>query len=790
MTASPVVDYERFLASKRHVADAFGFDAGELNPKLFQFQKDIVRWATRRGRACVWADCGLGKTPMQLEWARLVCGHDAGNVLILAPLAVAKQTKREGEKFGIPVTVCRAQADAQPGINVTNYEMLGHFDRARFRGLVLDESSCIKDHTSKTRAEITEFVRDIHYRLACTATPAPNDLMELTTHAELMGVMTRAEMLATFFCHDGVETSKWRLKKHAEEAFWKWVASWAVLLRKPSDLGYEDAGFSLPPLEFHEHVVKADWSSDYLFPVEAKSLLDRRRARRDSLSQRVELCADLVNASKEPWVIWCDLNDESAELTHAIIGAAEIKGADSREHKERTVEDFALGRLRVIVSKPSICGWGLNWQHCRNMAFVGLSDSYEALYQATRRCWRFGQEKRVNVHIITGELEGAVVANIKRKEAQAQELTDGMLAHMRAINTEMVHGQAHRSDEYKSLGMAGDSWEMWLGDCVERSREIASDSVHYSIYSPPFASLYTYTSSERDMGNTRGDDQFLEHYRFLVRELYRILMPGRLLSFHCMNLPQSKELYGEIGIRDFRGELIRVHAEAGFIFHSEVCIWKNPVTAMHRTKALGLLHKQVRKDSCMSRQGIPDYLVTMRKPGVNPEPVAGMFDRYIGENGTGPASTDDPTRFSIEVWQRYASPVWMDIDAGYTLQRKSAREEEDERHICPLQLGVIERALELWTNEGDIVLSPFAGIGSEGYIAVKNLRRFLGIELKESYWKQACLNLRTAESERTQLRLIAEPPQNRPEEWMAALGAQDAIHEEALEALGEQDFPE
>jgi hypothetical protein len=276
----------------------------------------------------------------------------------------------------------------------------------------------------------------------------------------------------------------------------------------------------------------------------------------------------------------------------------------------------------------------------------------------------------------------------------------------------------------------GEGWAMYLGDSCEVIKAIPDNTIHYSIFSPPFASLYTYSASERDMGNCRTHSEFYRHFEFLVKDLLRVMMPGRLLSFHCMNLPSSKTRDGVIGLLDFRGDLIRLFRDAGFVYHSEVVIWKDPVTAMQRTKALGLLHKQVKKDSCMSRQGIPDYLVTMRKPGDNPERV-----------------THTNESFPVSLWQRYASPVWMDISPSKTLQRESAREDKDERHICPLQLEVIERAVELWTNHGDTVLSPFAGIGSEGYVAIQRGRRFLGIELKQSYFKQACGNLKRAEEE-------------------------------------------
>ena len=723
--------YEEFIQGKAVSAAASGFDVKRryINQQLFEWQKDIVHWSLERGKAALFEDCGLGKTAQQLEWARHVHAETGGPVLIFAPLAVAKQTQSEGEKFGVEVNVCATAADMRPGVNVTNYEKLHHFTPDGIAGLVLDESSILKGFDGKTRKAITDFAARIPYRLACTATPAPNDYMELGNHAEFLGVMKASEMLSMFFVHDGGDTSKWRLKGHAEIAFWKWVCSWAVAIRKPSDLGYEDDRFSLPALHMHQRIVKTEEIPEgLLFAVEGQTLSERNDARRASIADRVAECAALVNSNAEPWVVWCNLNAESAALAAAIPGAVEIVGSDSAEAKERALDGFAAGRIRVIVTKPTIAGFGLNWQHCRNMAFVGLSDSYEQIYQAIRRCWRFGQEREVHCHVIAADTEGAVVRNIERKEKQAIEMMDSMVEHMQTEMQREVRGLVRESAGFRRDVKRGEGWEMRLGDCVEEAGQLDSGSVDYSIFSPPFASLYTYSNSERDMGNSKDYQQFERHFKFLLPHLFRALKPGRLLSFHCMNLPLSKERDGVIGIRDFRGELVRWFQDAGFVFHSEVCIWKDPVTSMQRTKAIGLLYKQLRKDSALSRQGIPDYLVTMRKPGVNPEPITKTHDG-----------------FPVDRWQRYASPVWMDINPSDTLQRESAREEEDERHICPLQLQVIERALELWTNVGDIVLSPFGGIGSEGYVSVKMGRRFLGVELKESYWQQACRNLANAE---------------------------------------------
>lgn len=720
--------YEGFLASKRIEIPPTGFDitSEDIHPVLFPFQRDITAWALRMGKACIFADCGLGKSLMQLEWARHVHDKGGGDILILAPLAVSHQLAREGLKIGLPAKVVRSQKEIQRGINISNYEMLHNFDPDHFSGIVLDESSILKAYDGKTRTNIITSFSRTSYRLACTATPAPNDHMELGNHSEYLGVMTRTEMLSMFFVHDGGETQKWRIKGHAEDKFWEWVASWAVVLRKPSDLGYEDDGFNLPPLNIIEHVIKGCPPPEgMLFATDSMDLHERRKARRSSMRKRVDRCAEIANRNGDMFLAWCDLNDESKMLTGKIGGSVEVKGSDDPDSKASSLLGFSEGSIKKLVSKPFIAGHGMNFQACSDMAFVGLSDSYEQFYQAVRRCWRFGQKKPVNVHIIIGENEQAVLANIKRKQGELEKMQEGMVAHTHKIVQEHLKRTQREESKYTTREESGKKWRFILGDCIDGVKSLAEDSIHYSIFSPPFASLYTYTDSERDMGNCKTHSEFYTHFQFLIGELFRITMPGRLLSFHCMNLPTSKVRDGVIGIEDFRGEMIRLFVAAGWIYHSEVVIWKDPVTAMQRTKALGLLHKQLKKDSCMSRQGIPDYLVTMRKPGENPERV-----------------TKTNESFPVSLWQRYASPIWMDIRPSNTLARMEARDYKDEKHICPLQLDVIERAVELWTNPDDLVFSPFAGIGSEGYVAIQKGRRFLGIELKESYWKQGVKNLR------------------------------------------------
>lgn len=448
-----MISYDQFIESKRIDDAPDGLNKiGVIRQSLFGFQQDIVRWALRRGRAAVFADCGLGKTAMQLEWAH----HVPGRVIVVAPLVVGHQTEREGAKFGID---CRyARKDEGDRITVTNYEMLDRFNPADFTGIVLDESSILKSYTGKFRNYIIDEWGRVPFRLCATATPAPNDYMELGNHAEFLGAMTRTEMLSMFFVHDGGETQKWRLKGHAESEFWRWLCSWAVMIRKPSDIGYDDGNFVLPKCHIHEKTIKVNYDDpmgDFLFAMEAQTLQDRIKARRGSVYERCEAAAALANASTRPWIMWCNLNDESKTLTSMIPDAVEVSGSDSLGIKEDRMRGFTEGRHRVIVTKPSIAGFGMNWQHCADMSFVGLSDSYEAFYQAIRRCWRFGQTREVNAWIITSDIEGAVVANIKRKEDDARRMADNMVVHMHSMNESAVRGIQSLNKEYVACKRMG-----------------------------------------------------------------------------------------------------------------------------------------------------------------------------------------------------------------------------------------------------------------------------------------------------------------------------------------------
>jgi DNA modification methylase len=728
------LNYDEFLAKKVVAATERGMEPGEIHPALFDFQAKIVSYALRKGSSALFANTGLGKTIMQLEWAR----HVPGRVLILAPLAVGPQTVREAEsKLGLAITYARNQEDADRGekITITNYEMLDHFDVGAFTGVVLDESSILKSLTGKTKTKLIERFKQTPFKLACTATPAPNDHMELGNHAEFLGIMPMVEMLARWFKHDSGETSVYRLKRHGEQDFWRWVASWAVCCRKPSDVGpFDDSMFDLPPLNVMVEPVEAPEIAEargQLFAQgEGPSATTMWKEKAETREARCWKVAELVTPDK-PWVIWCETNEESTTLSKLIPGAVEVKGSMSLAEKEARLDAFSTGQERVLVTKPSIAGFGLNWQHCADVAFAGLSYSFEALYQAIRRTYRFGQTKPVNVHLVTADSEVGILDSLERKRKDHERMQDEMVAATRSFGI--------GANEDKQLRRVvpsvrkGEDWTLHNGDNIEVLQTIESDSVGLSVFSPPFADLFVYSDSLQDMGNCASVDEFFEHMDFLAPELLRVTQPGRLACVHCSELPVHKHRAGVMGIYDFPGDLVKCFEKAGWVFHSRITIWKNPVVEMTRTKAIGLLHRsfESRRETC--RVGMPDYVLVFRKwtPDMPDRSISGLASDYIGTEP--PPENDQPWNRSVEVWEKYASPVWFDINQTNVLQFRQGRDATDEKHICPLQLDVIERCIWMWSNEGDTVLDPFMGIGSVGYCALKHNRKALGIELKESY---------------------------------------------------------
>ena len=433
-------DYKEYIKRKEILFSPIGFEPTEINPILFPFQKDITKWAVRKGRACLFEDCGLGKTFQQLEWLKQITQKEKEPGLIVAPLAVSEQTKNEGKKLNINVNICQNKSDIKKGINITNYEKLHKFNGNDFRGVVLDESSILKNMSGTIRNQIINMFNNTPYKLACTATPSPNDYMELGNHAEFLGIMTYSEMLSMFFINDSGNTGKWRLKKHAnEDKFWKWLCSWAVMLTKPSDLGYEQDGFDLSNLHYFEHMLKSDYTnSKGFFTLEANTLDERRKIRKETITLRCEKAAKIVNKINEQCLIWCGLNDESALLSKLIKDSKEINGSTDYDLRKKWMLEFANKKIKRLITKPSIAGFGMNWQNCNNAIFVGLNDSWEQFYQAVRRIYRFGQKKDVNIHIILEEREGSILKNIQRKDSQANYMVKSMLKHTKEITKQEI----------------------------------------------------------------------------------------------------------------------------------------------------------------------------------------------------------------------------------------------------------------------------------------------------------------------------------------------------------------
>lgn len=627
-------------------------------------------------------------------------------------------------------------------------------------GLLVHNSSILKSYMGKTKRALVDAFANTPYRLCCTATPAPNDVMEIGNHSELLGIMPSSEMLMRFFINDTMKSGHYRLKGHAQKDFWEWVASWAISLRKPSDIGYSDSGFVLPELEVQHRYVETDITigteDGQLFRAPIMSATNLHKEMRLTVADRAQAVADMVNASNETWVVWCNTNYEADELIKRIPDAIEVRGSDSIADKERKLTAFSQGKERVIITKPSIAGFGLNWQHCHHTAFVGLSYSFEDFYQAVRRLYRFGQKHTVEVVIVAAQTESPLVAALERKIHAHMQMSDAMNAS--ASRMALQQGGLHLMRNETFTSEQGRDWQLYRGDCVTVSRTLPENSVHFSCFSPPFSSLYIYSDAVEDMGNSAGDEEFFQHFDFLIPELLRVTKPGRLCAVHCKDLVNYKSRDGAAGLRDFSGEIIRHFTAAGWAYHSKVTIWKDPVIEMQRTKAHGLLYKQLRADSTFSRQGIPEYLLVFRKwPQDESEEEQIVPVTHTVSGGDFPLVEDSSHIGPYpKQWQRYASPVWFDINQTRVLNVEQARESQDEKHICPLQLDVIERAVQLWSNPGETVLSPFCGIGSEGFESIRLGRQFIGIELKDSYYRTARKNLERASLSKSQATLFDE----------------------------------
>lgn len=716
------MEYKEFLQQKQktHVESGFEVDVVRLNKSLFPFQSFIVKKALKAGKYAVFADCGLGKTFMQLEWSYHVAKKTDKKVLILAPLAVVAQTKQEAINFGIDMSF----------IDVSNYDQLDNIDTSAYSGIVLDESSILKNFEGKIKNLILEKFKHTPYKLACTATPSPNDPMEMGNHSEFLDVMSRNQMLAMYFVHDGGQTAKWRLKGHAIKSFYKFISTWAIMLNNPDDIGFQMPGYNLPKLNLIERkIITEKRDNGQLFNDTAISATNFNSELRQTMKQRLDEVAEIIKSKPdESFIIWIKQNEEGKQLKKLLPESIEVQGSDSNKWKEEKLLGFANGEFKILVTKTKVASFGMNFQRCHNQIFASLDFSFEGLYQAIRRSYRFGQKHEVNIFLITTDTMINVQQSINNKQKKFQIMQDEMSKSMNEKTIKESEVVINEREIKTQL------YHIKQGDCIDLINSVPDESIGLSVFSPPFAELYTYSSHIEDMGNSKDYNEFMTQFAFLIHQLYRVMISGRNVAVHCMDLPIQKGKEGFIGLRDFSGMILRAFEDSGFIYASRITIWKDPVVEMQRTKALGLLHKQVKKDSTMSRVGIPDYVLIFRKDGDRKNPVTN-------------------TELSVDLWQKYASPVWMDIDYGDTLNGRKGRQDQDEKHICPLQLQTIERLIHLYSNKEDTIFTPFMGIGSEVFQALKMNRKGIGFELKESYFNLAAKNCASAMDGKLQLQL-------------------------------------
>jgi hypothetical protein len=746
---SETMDYNEFIANKQKTSIKSGFKIKEskLNPLLKPHQTFGIIKALEHGLFALFYETGLGKTIMELEIALQVSDYTNGKSLILAPLAVVNQTKdKEAAKFGYTSFIGSK-------IDVINYEQIDNIDVSQYSCVILDESSILKSIDGKTKTKLINLFKDTPYKYCFSATPSPNDHMELGNHSEFLNQMSYTEMLAMFFVHDGGETSKWRLRKHAEADFWNYVLSWSIAMDNPATFGFESEGYDLPEINYIVHDIAVQSDKNDLFGEAIVSATDLHQELKKSFDARLNKALEIYNEkANDQWLFWCLGNEEAKQLQKIIPESVNVQGSDKPEVKANMLNGFVDAKPKNLITKTKIASFGMNYQHASNMIFTSYDFKFEAFYQAVRRCARFGNMNQVNVHILKPMNQSNVLKSILEKERKHKERT-------KQLSVLSSKSQIFKKKEITMEDVITDDYKCLIGDCVQRSKDLKDNELDFTIFSPPFSELYVYSDKQEDMGNSKNYNEFEKHFKFLIPEIKRTLKPGRICAVHCMDLPIQKGKEGFIGLRDFSGMLIDWFTDMGFIYHSRVTIWKNPVTEMQRTKALGLLHKTIKKDASMSRVGIPDYVLFFRNEGENEIPVEhygsheDMKQACKKDNNLDP-KVEELKILPVDLWQKYASPIWYDIDYGKTLQYTTARDSNDEKHICPLQLETIERCIHLYTNPKEKVGSFFGGIGSEGFKALKMGRKSVSIELKESYFKVNVDNHKKAMLQNSQINLF------------------------------------
>lgn len=798
--------YEQFLKEKNSNDKGSGLEISRdsLNPMLFDFQKDVTLWALRKGRVLIGLNCGLGKGPIQLEYLKQVNLSTGKPVIMFCPPGVKTQFKYEAEKFGYDVNIINEEDEIINGINITNYERLitrvnieayefdvyvkywkkykpleagardgkiiierFRFDPAQFGGIALDEASILKHYNAKTRERLTRFSKKIPFRICGTATPAPNDYMELINYVDFLGIMNGKQCRAEYFIQDGNSSNKFRIKRPAWDAWWKFVSTWAVIIKSPSDLGYDDNGYVLPKLKREYHILNDTNIMDgYLIPVQARKMSEINKVKKLTVEDRCRLAADIANADNEHKIIFCRRNDEGILLNKLIPDSVELAGRHSDEEKEDMLIGFAQGKYKILITKPELGGFGLNFQqHCHRVISVNVNYSSEEMYQYERRVYRFLQENDVIHDVIVMDTEGDVLNALERKNKQADKMFNEIVKHMDVHDLYQKKERTMKLEmDYKTDTYESEYWKLMLGDCVDRVEELENKSIGCVVTSVPFPAMYSYTNSNRDIGNYNDSDSLIEHMKYMWIKLLPKMMPGRVIHIHLAQGVAHQNREGYIGGWDFRGPVIKMMQEAGYIFDHEWTIEKDPQTERARSNTLGLTQQTLFRDAVHMRPSVADYVLKFYAPGKNQEPInallsqPGVHGNYDAPNGW----------ITLDMWINWASNVWYKHRKGMkwwegvdvtnvcgSLSKKGrqgfgvkeGRGKDDEKHLCELQLDVIERCVALHSNPGDLVFDPFNGIGSTGFQALRMGRRYVGIELKESYYYTAIKNLQWVEND-------------------------------------------
>ncbi len=765
-------EYQEFLAEKQIIHKASGFDVSEsaINPVLFSHQNALTRYALRKGRSAILADTGLGKSPMELEWARLVNRHTMKPVLIVMPLYVAYQTiEMAKDLLDMDLLFANDPSELQ-AISVTNYEKLHKFIGVKFGGLAWDESSIFKGLDSKTFETAMKISEGVNFRLCASATPSPNSIEEMGKQSEILGIMTLPEMRANFFLNrqEGKKGQRqgWQLKPFGKEKFYRWLASWAMAVKLPSDLGFSDEGYILPELIIEPIFVKANYIPEgQLVFTGLKGITDRSQVRKRTLEARCQRALEIIEGDDSQYIVWCGLNDEANRMKQ-LLGdkAVNVQGSDKVEKKIESLKSFVNGDIQILVSKTKICGHGANFQHAHKMIFVGLSDSWEQFYQAIKRIHRFMQEEECQVYVILSEEEQEIWENVMSKHQEAMNMTEKLIENASEYQKQELDKKAEEKAVYTEDQYKTDKYWIMLGDSCERMKEIATSSVGLSVYSPPFEDLFVYSSTERDLGNSATKEDFYKHYTFIVDELLRVTMPGRKTAVHVADIHARKVKDGFMGIKPFSHDVEALYSSRGWHYSGRIPIAKNPQATAIRLKSHELMFATMKRDAARLMPVQPDYLMVFTKPGQNTVPVLPIENMEMDEddwiiragqnwlNSNEFESLDDITEdefleYAREVYHN-RGVIWKDIRETKVLGHKGKNNgrlnEDDTKHICPLQLDVVEWAIKLWSNPGEAVFSPFMGIGTEVYQAVMFNRKGWGIELKLEYFYKAHENIQEA----------------------------------------------